>query len=123
MAETTPNPSPSITESPWYWVYLFCTAGLVALVLIGPKYAARQSQIERVGQGRQRAIQNLSGETPTTAMSSEDQVQISLRPLYLVLAALLAAAWAALIGRHLRRRRDSDIRPSGTASHIKSAAS
>jgi hypothetical protein len=123
MSESAPNPSPAITESPWYWVYLFCTAGLVALALIGPKYAARQSQIERAGQGRQRAIQNLAGEAPITAMSSEDQIQISLRPLFLVLAALLAAAWAALVGRHLRRRRNSHLPPGGTACPINSAAS
>jgi hypothetical protein len=87
---------------------LFCTAGLIALVTMGPKYAARQSQIERSGQGRQRAIQSLAGEEPTTAMSSDEQTQISLLPLYCVLAALMAVAWVGLIWRHIRRARTSD---------------
>jgi hypothetical protein len=91
---------PSITESPWYWVYLFTTAGLIALLLLEPRFGARQSQIERAAQGRQRAIQNLSGKEPVTSLSDEEHTQISLRPLYYVLAALLLVAWANLIWRH-----------------------
>ena len=93
-----------LTDSPWYWVYLFCTAGLIALVLAGPKFAARQSQIERSGQGRQRAIQNLSGEEPTTQLSSAENTHIRLRPLYYVLGAVLAFAWIQLGWKQLRRR-------------------
>ncbi|MGE0760977.1 MAG: hypothetical protein AB7O38_28455 [Pirellulaceae bacterium] len=95
----------SITDSPWYWVYLFCTAGLVALVLMGPRYASRQVEIERELQGRQRAIQNLSGEEPRAEMSDEGRMQIGLRPLYFVLGGLLALAWGNLIWRHFRARR------------------
>jgi hypothetical protein len=106
MPPVHPTAKTSITDSPWYWVYLFGTAGLVALLLAGHKYAARQSQVERAGQGRQRAVKNLQGQAPTTEMSSEDHTQVSLRPLYYVLAAILILAWAGLIRRHLKRTRD-----------------
>ena len=33
---------PSVTESPWYWIYVFCTAALIGLVLLGPKVLERQ---------------------------------------------------------------------------------
>jgi hypothetical protein len=62
-----------------------------------PKYAARQSQIERKAQGRQRAAQNLAGREPVTPLSDEENTQIRLRPLYYVLGVLLAAAWGHLL--------------------------
>src|SRR5688572_21680355 len=100
------SPRRSITESPWYWVYLFCTAGLVALVLAGPKFAARQSQIERKAQGRQRAAQHLSGQEPVTALSDAENTQISLRPLFYSLGGILVVAWM-----HLLWRSYSDSKP------------
>lgn len=106
MSTASTKSALSLTDSPWYWVYLFCTAGLIALVLAGPKFAVRQSQIERSAQGRQRAIQNLSGREPVTPMSSAEHTQISLRPLYYVLGALLAVAWINLGWRNLRARRN-----------------
>jgi hypothetical protein len=99
MSEGAATPRRSITELPSYWIYLFCTAGLVALVLAGPKFAARQSQIERKDQGRQRAAQNLSGREPFTQLSDEEHTQIGLRPLYYVLGGLLVIAWLHLIWR------------------------
>lgn len=94
----------SITESPWYWACLFCTAGLVALVLVGPKFEARQAQIERQYQGRERAAQQKAGQSPTTPMSTTGDTYISLRPLQVALAALLVASWPVLWWRHFRRR-------------------
>ena len=104
-----------LTESPWYWVYLFCTAGLVALILAGPKFAARQSQIERKAQGRQRAAQNIAGKVPVTPLSDEEHTQIGLRPLYYVLGGVLLVAWIQLIWRQYFRRQplvsDSPLSP------------
>ena len=97
MFDNPIHPRRSISESPWYWVYLFCTAGLIALVLAEPKFAARQSQIERKAQGRQRAAQNLSGQEPRTPLSDEGHTQIRLRPLYYVVGGLLTAAWGHLL--------------------------
>jgi hypothetical protein len=100
---STSRPIRSITESPWYWVYVFCTAGLVALLLVGPRYSVRQTQIERSAQGRQRAIQNLAGEQPAP-MPDEERTRISLRPLYFLLSVVLCIAWTNLIWRHRRMR-------------------
>jgi hypothetical protein len=86
-------PSRPITDSPWFWAYLFTTAALIALALIGPKFAARQSQIEREFQGRQRAAQSAQGEEPIGELSTAEQTLITLRPLFLGLAAATIAAW------------------------------
>jgi len=83
----------SITDSPWFWAYLFATAALIALALIGPKFAARQAQIEREFQGRQRATQQAQGHEPSGELSNAEKTLITLRPLFLGLAAVTAAAW------------------------------
>jgi hypothetical protein len=82
-----------MTDSPWFWAYLFGTAALVALALMGPKYGSRQAQIEREFQGRQRAAQNMGGQEPDVEMSSADRLLITLRPLFWGLAALTTVAW------------------------------
>ena len=98
------RPLPPITDSPWYWLYLFCTAGLVALVIMGPKFAARQAQIERKSEARQRAALQVSGETPMATDSEAEATAINLQPLYLILAIGLGFAWLRLWQhrRHLR---------------------
>ena len=85
----------SLVDSPWFWAYLFSTAALVALALVGPKFGARQAQIEREYQGRTRAAQNLNGTDPNLPMSSAAQTIVTLRPLFLGLAALTTVAWVA----------------------------
>jgi hypothetical protein len=82
-----------MTDSPWFWAYLFTTAALIALALIGPKFTARQAQIEREYQGRQRAAQNIQGQEPTGDLSMAEKTLISLRPLFFGLAAITTIAW------------------------------
>src|SRR5881296_3758760 len=82
-----------MTDSPWFWAYLFTTAALIALALIGPRFAARQAQIEREFQGRQRAAQNIQGQEPSGGLSTAEQTLITLRPLFFGLAAIMTIAW------------------------------
>jgi hypothetical protein len=82
-----------MTDSPWFWAYLFGTAALVALALMSPKYGSRQAQIEREFQGRERAAQNRAGHEPDIAMSTAGDTLITLRPLFLALAAVTSIAW------------------------------
>ena len=86
------SPRP-ITDSPWFWAYLFGTAALVSLALIGPKFSRRQAHIEREFQGRQRAAQNLGGQEPTIEMSSADKTLVTLQPLFLAFAVITLLAW------------------------------
>ena len=92
MNAAAPRP---ITDSPWFWAYLFGTCALIALALAAPKFSRRQVQIEREYQGRVRAAQNLNGQEPTVAMSTEGDTQITLQPLFAALAVLTIVAWLA----------------------------
>ncbi|HYM86211.1 MAG TPA: hypothetical protein VET30_05685 [Pseudoxanthomonas sp.] len=87
------SPPQRMTDSPWFWAYLFGMAALLALALAGPKFGPRQAQIEREYQGRTRAAQNLNGVEPNLEMSTAERTLITLRPLFLGLAALTSVPW------------------------------
>ena len=76
--------------------------GLVALWAMSPKYGDRQLLEERKAQGRMRAAEHASGGEMATNVSSEGNLEIPLQPLFGVLAAVLAFAWAVLWWKHLR---------------------
>ena len=112
MVSTQPKPEQrgetsrkkSITESPWYWVYLFSTAVLIAIVLLGPKIIERQTIDERNYQARQRTYQQASGEQPDIPLSTNDNQLITLQPLIITFAIVLAVSWIILWYKHFYRR-------------------
>ena len=97
----------SITDSPWYWVYLFCTAGAIALVLAGPKFAARQSQIERNSEDRLQVARSVAKQQRNSSEQEpgpQTATRITLWPLYVVLGCGLSLAWFNLWRGHQRGR-------------------
>lgn len=100
-----PNPPTTpLSDSPWFWAYLFGTAALIALFLSGPRYFDRQGQLERQFSARQSSGQVVVGRNGPVPPSGERMI-ISLRPLYAILAMLLAIAWGGLWFQRFRRRR------------------
>ncbi len=83
----------AVTESPWFWGYLFGMFALVALSFAGPKFAARQSQLEQQFQGHERAMQIRSGDEPNIELSTPENTIITLWPLYAGLSAATVIAW------------------------------
>src|SRR3990167_4768494 len=101
MNAASSSPRKSITDSPWYWVYLFCTAGAIALLLAGPKFAARQAQIERNSEARLQVAQHVashqvaSQQINVTEQEAEPRTatRVTLWPLYAALGFVLSVAW------------------------------
>ena len=91
-----------LSESPWFWVCAFATAALVGLFVIGPKYSARQSQLERQYQARQLSGHSVTQPGGPAPLSSRTRTIISLRPLFLLLAVVLMIAWGFLLRHHRR---------------------
>ena len=79
----------------------------MALWAMGPKYGDRQLLEERKAQGRMRAAERASGGEMATEVSSEGNLEIPLQPLYGILAAGLAVAWAVLWWSHFRHRKET----------------
>ena len=103
MMRAATRPREPLSESPWFWAYLFATAALVALFLIGPKYERRQPQLERQFSARQRAGQVSVGPNGPVPLSDEDRQIISLRPIYGIVGALLLLAWIGLWSQRYRK--------------------
>lgn len=95
MTQATPIRE-RLMDSPWYWVHLFCVASLVGLVLVAPKFAQRQSMVERKFQGRQRASLQRNGKAAETSLSMPDSRHVVLLPLYIVLGLGAAGSWIRL---------------------------
>jgi hypothetical protein len=45
---------PRLSENPWFWLMLFGSLGAAGVVMIGPKYAARQARLERMAETGER---------------------------------------------------------------------
>jgi hypothetical protein len=112
---------PPFTDSPWFWLCLFASAGLVVLWYFSGQYQARQLRIERQGQARMRAVEIAAEGEPHTEVSTPSNLQLPLQPIFAMLAVLLAVGWAMFWRRRLRPDRskqhfdgpvDSPIKPS-----------
>ncbi|WP_144971989.1 hypothetical protein [Bremerella volcania] len=92
----TPQQEP-ITDSPWFWLYLFATVALILLVVFQGKLDIRQADIERQHQARQLANQpdEITGDAPV-AVSSPGNTLIGWNYLVGVLAVLVAVGWIRL---------------------------
>jgi hypothetical protein len=84
---------PAISDSPWFWAYLFGSAALIALFVAGTKFGPRQAQIEREFQARTRATQALNGQDPSIKLSTPENTLITLQPLWIVVAVITIVGW------------------------------
>jgi hypothetical protein len=97
------NPEYRLTDSPWFWGLLFSLMGLVALVIIAPKYDRRQGQIEGRYLGRgQLAVERArraAGLEATSlaedAVAMEEAPRSRLIPLWPIAIAAAGAAAAS----------------------------
>jgi hypothetical protein len=89
--------APALHDSPWFWACAFLTAALFALVIMEPRFEARQAQIEQQYFARQQHGQSIKPEEERPEASRPGDTLISLRPLYIVAWIGLAAAWAAFL--------------------------
>ncbi len=85
----------SIADSPWFWGYIFCTSALIALALAAPKYSSRQTQLERRFLARQEGGQTVKGaDGETIEIPYQDNLILSLVPLFVICGVLLVVAWS-----------------------------
>lgn len=117
---TAPRTSP--TDSPWFWMGLFAWAAILGLLVIGPKYAARQQGLERRQEGRETGWRNRVANGDASGVVSENGDEPApalarrmLLPLFAVLSlVLVAATWAILIRRVKARLAVAPDSPAAT---------
>jgi hypothetical protein len=104
MKENAANSRPPITDNPWFWLYLFGTAGLVGVMLLNTKFDARQAGFDANFTRRQELLEQRA--TGTLATDREPNVQesepryVTFIVLYAVVALGTAAAWFMLWRQH-----------------------
>ena len=96
--------TPPLTDSFGFWVCLFATVALMGLVAYGPKYRDRQLQVERQGQGHQRAREIAQWGQAKTEVSTRDNLSVSLNPLIWMMGVILVISWGVLWWQHFRTR-------------------
>ena len=106
----TSNSPTAVTDSPWFWVMLFCAAGAAILLVMTPRYSKRQTRLEMQYYARQeiarRQVEGVDaasppgkeGEAPPPA---GDELLIPLWPLWSLLT--IAFVVSALMLRRTRR--------------------
>jgi hypothetical protein len=125
MAGSEQTPRKSIFESPWYWLYLFATGALIALLLLGWKFGPRQAQIENKYLGHEAAAEREAGASPAEReLSTPEDTMINLTPLYVILAVVFVVAWIAVWRQIFRRpgkanASGADPSPPGSHAQVK----
>jgi hypothetical protein len=110
---TSPVLRPAMTDNPWFWVYLFGTASLIGICLLGPKINDRQLQHDvnftrRSELLQQRANPEKSVNVEQLAPEVEPRY-ILLSPLYISLAVGTALAWAIFWWQHFYSGKNASI--------------
>ena len=114
-----------------HYLLIFSAFGLLALVLMGPKYQKRQEDLEQQYTGirqiqqqeQQRRVKrgevvDPRFERPVPAPDGRLPLLISLRPLMLTVAVLMLLAWAGLQWRRMQRAAAPEVAtssPPGTS--------
>lgn len=93
---------PPVTDSPWFWVCLFSTMGIVLLTVFDTRIGSRQAQMEREYQARQIAGQTVMEPDGTGQLATRGNTRITKRPLLIILSAGVIVAWSVLWWRRAR---------------------
>jgi hypothetical protein len=116
----------AVTDSPWFWVLIFSVMGLLALAVIGGKYARRQANIERQYQARERVAERIATENNPAATdriedsdarreyaTPGDQL-LPIWPLAVLLGIVVVVAAAMLYRGHRGRGRPGSLDREGS---------
>jgi hypothetical protein len=114
--QASSEPRPSITESPWFWAYVFATGGVVALLLGTSKYEDRQEQIERQYLARQRAGQVVARQDQPLDRPDDGGKIIPIWPLALLMTLILCVAW--MVFWYQRRHVRGSTAPGASGSSL-----
>lgn len=98
-----------LSESVWFWIYLFSTAGLISLVILQGKFDTRQDLEEINFRARMQTYEddtdNSATDMParTTDEFTNEQI-VTLTPLYILFGLIFIVSWVVLWKQHILRK-------------------
>ena len=108
---------PKITESLWFWIYLFSTASLIALILLGPKINSRQKLDYRNYQGRQQSYENAQRPDNPSRITSDTSSAITTTPLLIGIGFIFVFSWGMLwYQRFVKKWPHTTVEPATTTA-------
>ena len=81
-----------LTESIWFWIYLFSTAGLISLVILQGKFDTRQDLEEINFRARMQTYEDSTANSLAAKTPSNEQI-VTLTPLYILFGLIFAVSW------------------------------
>lgn len=82
-----------MTDSPWFWVYLFTTFGLIVMLLMLPKLEQRQRELDLEGQAKRVSMDLPAPNSNTDAALAQGTPRKRFSWLIGLLAVLLTGGW------------------------------
>lgn len=121
MADSQKPPAPPITDSPWFWTFLFSAAGLVCVLVIMPQYAKRQRRLEMQYMAREEILRRQAEGEPAAREAGQEgaaappalgDLIIPIWPLAsLCVAAMGYSGYQLWKSRHVAREAEESTKP------------
>jgi hypothetical protein len=95
---------PKLTDSIWFWGYLFSTAALIILFVMQSKISSRQNNEQRNFQARQQTYENASRPDNPTNVTQKTTHTVTTTPLFIVIGIAFSVSWIMLYRQHFFKR-------------------
>jgi hypothetical protein len=97
-----------LSESPWFWIYLFGAAALIAMFLIGQKADTVQAQRDANFTRRQHSLERQAAPASEPAAEAEapsaDTRYVDFKIFYAIIGAVTVFAWVMHWRQYFVRR-------------------
>ena len=109
---------PKLTESVWFWGYLFSTAALIILFVMQSKISSRQIDEQRNFQARQQTYENVTRPDNPTNVTQKTANTVTTTPLFVVMGITFAVSWIMLCRQRFFKRTKIAIEPTSSTTHM-----
>jgi hypothetical protein len=97
---------PRLTDSPWFWIYLFGVAALLAVFLLGQKADDVQAQRDGNFTRRQLSLERQAGHAAPVADTDETEPRyVDFKIFYALIGSITVIAWIMHWRQFLQQRR------------------
>jgi len=116
-AASTPT-CPKLTESIWFWVYLFSTAALIILFVMQSKINSRQNNEQRNFQARQQTYENLTRPDNPTNVTKKTVRTVTTTPLFIIMGLTFSLSWIMLCRQRFFKYNKTAAQPTSSTTHL-----